>query len=131
MLVAFTGESPMIRSSVSCLCVGSLRLHGDREPRQAKVGTTGGTSYRSGSANEVWSYGPEVFEICKKYMQLCEELPDIYGKSHEASPRARYSLMRTMFYDFWRTLLAGKLKCNTCTGPSTYAALFSNKVRPK
>ncbi len=41
-----------------------MRLHGDREPRQPQYGTTGGATCRSGAANEVWSYGEEVYHIC-------------------------------------------------------------------
>jgi alpha-D-xyloside xylohydrolase len=77
-----------------------MRLHGDREPRQAKVGTTGGASCRSGAANEVWSYGPEVLEICKKYMRFREEMRaytrGLMKEAHEkGSP-----VMRTLFYQF-------------------------------
>ncbi|KAI1864484.1 uncharacterized protein JN550_008771 [Neoarthrinium moseri] len=53
-----------------------MRLHGDREPRQPQHGTTGGATCRSGADNEVWSYGPEVYNICKKYMVIREELRD-------------------------------------------------------
>jgi alpha-D-xyloside xylohydrolase len=77
-----------------------MRLHGDREPRQAKVGTTGGASCRSGAANEVWSYGPEVLEICKKYTRFREEMRaytrGLMKEAHEkGSP-----VMRTLFYQF-------------------------------
>ena len=51
-----------------------MRLHGDREPRQPQFGTTGGASCCSGAANEVWSYGEEVYEICRKYMELREKM---------------------------------------------------------
>ena len=46
-----------------------MRLHGDREPRQPQYGKTGGASCCSGAANEVWSYGEKVYEICRKYME--------------------------------------------------------------
>ena len=51
-----------------------MRLHGDREPRQPQVGTTGGATCRSGAENEVWSFGKEAFEICKKYLNLRERM---------------------------------------------------------
>ncbi len=51
-----------------------MRLHGDREPRQPQYGTTGGASCCSGAANEVWSYGEEVYEICKKYLEIREKM---------------------------------------------------------
>jgi alpha-D-xyloside xylohydrolase len=77
-----------------------MRLHGDREPRQPQVGSTGGASCRSGADNEVWSYGPEVYEICKKYMGIRESLRaytrGLMAEAHEkGSP-----VMRTVFYEF-------------------------------
>ncbi|KAH8798620.1 glycosyl hydrolases family 31-domain-containing protein [Xylogone sp. PMI_703] len=50
-----------------------MRLHGDREPRQQPLGTGGGANCASGADNEVWSYGDEVFEICKTHLKLREE----------------------------------------------------------
>jgi alpha-D-xyloside xylohydrolase len=86
-----------------------MRLHGDREPRQPQFGETGGATCRSGAPNEIWSYGEEVFEICKKYIKLRESMRDyirdIMKQAHEkGSP-----VMRTLFYEFpeddeaWRT----------------------------
>lgn len=77
-----------------------MRLHGDREPRQAKVGTTGGASCRSGADNEVWSYGPEVFEICKKYMELREELRPYTRKLMKEAHEKGTPVMRSLFYEF-------------------------------
>jgi alpha-D-xyloside xylohydrolase len=77
-----------------------MRLHGDREPRQAKVGTTGGASCRSGAANEVWSYGPEVFEICKKYMNFREEMRAYTRKLMAEAHEKGSPVMRTLFYEF-------------------------------
>ncbi|MBR6395794.1 MAG: family 31 glucosidase, partial [Lachnospiraceae bacterium] len=34
-----------------------MRLHGDREPKQPQIGTTGGATCLSGAPNEIWSYG--------------------------------------------------------------------------
>jgi len=77
-----------------------MRLHGDREPRQPQVGTTGGATCRSGAANEVWSYGDKVYEICRKYMELRERLrPYTRGLMKEAHEKGT-PVMRTMFYEF-------------------------------
>ena len=77
-----------------------MRLHGDREPRQPQFGETGGATCRSGAPNEIWSYGDEVFEICKKYISVRESMRDyirdIMKEAHEkGSP-----VMRTLFYEF-------------------------------
>ncbi|KAH8901618.1 hypothetical protein GQ53DRAFT_815075 [Thozetella sp. PMI_491] len=77
-----------------------MRLHGDREPRQPQQGTTGGASCFSGAANEVWSYGPEVYEICKTYMLIREELRDYTrGLMREAHERGT-PVIRPCFYVF-------------------------------
>lgn len=77
-----------------------MRLHGDREPRQPQVGTTGGATCCSGADNEVWSYGDEVYEICRKYMEIREELREytrtIMLQAHEKGT----PVMRTLFYEF-------------------------------
>lgn len=78
-----------------------FRLHGDREPRQPKISPgTGGASCRSGGPNEVWSYGPEVYEICKKYMQIREDLRDYTRSLMKAAHERGTPVMRTLFYVF-------------------------------
>jgi alpha-D-xyloside xylohydrolase len=77
-----------------------MRLHGDREPRQAQHGTTGGATCCSGAANEVWSYGPKVYDVCKKYMEIREELrPYTRQLMREAADKGA-PVMRTPFYEF-------------------------------
>ncbi|KAI0205491.1 alpha-xylosidase [Astrocystis sublimbata] len=77
-----------------------FRLHGDREPRQPQHGETGGAACRSGAANEVWSYGPEVLEICKTYMATREDMRSytrgLMAQAHEKGT----PVMRTLFYEF-------------------------------
>ena len=77
-----------------------MRLHGDREPRQEQVGTTGGATCRSGAPNEIWSYGEEVYGICKKYISIRESMRDyIRGLMKEAHETGS-PIMRTLFYEF-------------------------------
>lgn len=77
-----------------------MRLHGDREPRQPQVGTTGGATCRSGAPNEVWCYGDRVYEICKKYLNLREELRPYTRKTMAQAHEKGTPVMRTMFYAF-------------------------------
>lgn len=77
-----------------------MRLHGDREPRQPQVGTTGGAACCSGAANEVWSYGEEVYAICRKYIQLREEMRDYTRSLMKEAHEAGTPVMRTLFYEF-------------------------------
>lgn len=75
-----------------------MRLHGDREPRQPQYGTTGGATCCSGAANEVWSYGEEIYEICKKYMFLREKLRPYTRALMEEAHEKGTPVMRTLFY---------------------------------
>lgn len=77
-----------------------MRLHGDREPRQPQFGTTGGATCRSGAANEVWSYGEKVYEICKKYMELRERMRDYTRRLMLEAHEKGTPIMRTLFYEF-------------------------------
>ncbi|KNG45404.1 glycoside hydrolase family 31 protein [Stemphylium lycopersici] len=75
-----------------------MRLHGDREPRQPKY--PGSPGCRSGADNEVWSYGPAVYEICKKYMLVREEMREYTRVLMEEAHRLGSPIMRTLFYEF-------------------------------
>lgn len=72
-----------------------MRLHGDREPRRP-----GSMSCRSGADNEVWSYGPAVYEICKTYMKLREDLRSYTRRLMEEAHLKGSPVMRTLFYEF-------------------------------
>lgn len=77
-----------------------MRLHGDREPRQTQVGTTGGAACCSGAANEVWSYGEEVYKICKKYMGIREQMRGYTRSLMQEAHEKGTPVMRTLFYEF-------------------------------
>lgn len=77
-----------------------MRLHGDREPRQPQYGTTGGAHCCSGAANEVWSYGEEVYNICVKYMNIREQMRDYTRSLMEEAHKKGTPVMRTLFYEF-------------------------------
>ncbi len=77
-----------------------MRLHGDREPRQPQVGTTGGATCLSGAANEVWSYGEEVYEICRKYIEIRESMRDYSRSLMKEAHEKGTPVMRTLFYEF-------------------------------
>ncbi|KAJ4286616.1 hypothetical protein N0V88_007905 [Collariella sp. IMI 366227] len=77
-----------------------FRLHGDREPRQPQHGTTGGATCCSGGPNEVWSYGPAVYEICEKYMQIRENLRSYTRGLMEEAHKRGTPVMRPLFYEF-------------------------------
>ena len=77
-----------------------MRLHGDREPRQPQVGTTGGATCLSGAANEVWSYGEEAYKICRKYIEIRESMRDYTRLLMKEAHEKGTPIMRTLFYEF-------------------------------
>jgi alpha-D-xyloside xylohydrolase len=77
-----------------------MRLHGDREPRQPQVGTTGGATCRSGAPNEIWSYGEEAFVICREFIELRESLRPEIAKAMELAHTEGKPPMRPLFFDY-------------------------------
>lgn len=77
-----------------------MRLHGDREPRQPQYGTSGGATCCSGAANEIWSYGEKVYNICVKYIRIREKLRDYTRNLMKAAHEKGTPVMRTLFYEF-------------------------------
>ena len=81
----------------------ALRMHGERGPLdipQLDDRDFGGGYLHTGHANELWSYGEEVFKVLKKNLDLRLSLKDyicgLFDEAHEnGSP-----LLRAMFYEF-------------------------------
>lgn len=87
-----------------------MRLHGDRRPQKQVKRKDGSYALPSGSDNEVWSYGEEVYEILKKYLYLREEMrPYIRILMSEAHEKGT-PVMRTMFYEFPKDKVCWDLK---------------------
>lgn len=99
-----------------------MRLHGDREPRQPQYGTTGGASCCSGAANEVWSYGEEVYEICRKYMELREKMRPYTRKIMADAHGKGTPVMRTLFYMYPEDPLCWEVEDAYFYGPDILVA---------
>ena len=75
-----------------------MRVHGDREPRQERLGTTGGSVCCSGGPNEVYAYGEEVLAICTEHLKLRVRLkPYLKECMREAHERGT-PVMKPLFY---------------------------------
>ena len=111
-----------------------MRLHGDREPRQPQYGTTGGAACCSGAANEVWSYGEEVYEICRKYMELREKMRPYARMIMQEAHEKGTPVMRTLFYMYPDDPMCWDIEDEYLYGPNVlvapilYAGQFSRSV---
>lgn len=99
-----------------------MRLHGFREPFKEPLGTTGGEKHISGAENEVWSYGDEVYEICKKYMNLREKMRPYVRKLMKAAHEKGTPIMRPLFYDFPEDKIAWEIEDEYMFGPDLLVA---------
>lgn len=80
-----------------------LRMHGDKGPSDIPLlddRNWGGGFCHTGLANEIWSYGEDVYEVLKGYVDLRERMkPYISEVMHEAAENGS-PVMRAMFYEF-------------------------------
>lgn len=77
-----------------------MRLHGEREPKQPQVGTTGGATCLSGAPNEVWSFGDEAYAVCQHYLALRETMRPYIKAQMEAAHTKGTPVMRPLFYNY-------------------------------
>ena len=104
-----------------CFCP-VMRLHGFRAPFKEPLSTKGGGKQCSGAENEIWSYGEEVFEICKKYVALREKLRPYTRSLMQAAHEKGTPVMRPLFYDFPEDFMAWNIDDEFMFGPSVLVA---------
>jgi len=111
-----------------------MRIHGDREPRQPQYGTTGGAACASGADNEVWSFGEQVYEICKKYLAIREKMKPYISLLMQEAHKKGTPVMRPLFYEFpqdkkaWETEDAFLFGPQLLVAPILYAGKTSRSV---
>ena len=80
-----------------------LRMHGDRGPHDIPLLSElnyGGGFCPTGRPNELWSYGEDVYQILRKYLDIRLDMkPYIQSVMKEASENGS-PVIRTMFYEF-------------------------------
>lgn len=99
-----------------------MRLHGDREPHSEPLGTSGGGVCTSGADNEVWSYGKEAYDICKKYMNIREELKPYIKEAMKSAHEKGTPVIRPIFYDFHEDETAWEIEDQYMFGPDLLVA---------
>lgn len=119
----------------ACFCP-VMRLHGNREPQKGFEGdmVSGIGLFGSGADNEVYSFGEEVFEICKKYMYLRETLKPYIKEQMRITHEKGTPIMRPLFYDFpedkkaWETDDAYMFGPDFCVAPMMEEDLYEREV---
>ena len=99
-----------------------MRLHGYREPLKEPMGKEGGAACVSGADNEVWSFGEEAYEICKKYLALCESMKPYITELMEAAHEKGTPVMRPLFYDFPKDSKCWEIEDQYMFGPDVLVA---------
>lgn len=77
-----------------------MRLHGYRKPFKEPVSDKGGGRFGSGADNEIWSYGPDVYEILKRYIGIRETMRPYIRSLMKEAHECGSPVMRTLFYEF-------------------------------
>lgn len=95
------GDDPAFRElfarwfAFGCFCP-VMRLHGNRNPwHQVEKARCG-----SGADNEIWSYGDEIYELCKKYIGIREKMRDYNRAQMKQAHEKGTPVMRPLMYDF-------------------------------
>lgn len=99
-----------------------FRLHGDREPHSAPLGSSGGGLCASGAANEVWSYGEEAYAIFTKYMLIREAMKPYIARIMKEAHEKGTPVMRPLFYDFPEDQLCWEVADQYMFGPDVLVA---------
>ncbi|MFD1176679.1 TIM-barrel domain-containing protein [Paenibacillus puldeungensis] len=99
-----------------------MRLHGDRQPTQKVYRKDGTEALFSGSDNEVWSFGEEVYPILVKYMNLREAMRPYTRRLMQEAHEQGSPVMRPMFYEFPQEDICWELKDQYMFGPDILVA---------
>lgn len=101
-----------------------FRLHGERvphiQPEQAVI--DGVAQMFTGSANEIWSYGEENYEIMKNFIQMRERLRPYIRECMKEAHEKGTPVMRTMFYEFPEDKLCWTSETQYMFGPDILVA---------
>ena len=80
-----------------------LRMHGDRQPNIGALAHDvdhGGGFCSSGSPNELWSYGEEVYEILRHWLDIRLSLRPYIKKTADETVETGLPMMRALYLAF-------------------------------
>jgi alpha-D-xyloside xylohydrolase len=99
-----------------------MRMHGDRSPQHEVRAADGSRRSPSGAGNELWSYGPEVYDVLARYAHLREDLREytraVMAQAHDSGQ----PVMRGLFHDFPHDPAAWDVTDQFCFGPDVLVA---------
>ena len=104
-----------------CFCP-VMRLHGFRAPFKEPLSDHGGGKQLSGAENEIWSYGEEIFTLCKRYIFLRERLRPYTERLMKEAHEKGTPVIRPLFYDFPEDAQAWETDDQYMFGPSLLIA---------
>jgi len=99
-----------------------MRLHGDRDPHSQPLGTKGGGICASGAANEIWSYGEEIYEICRNYIAIRTRIQPYIKQLMAAAHEKGSPVMRPLLFDFPEDKAAWDVEDQFMFGPDILVA---------
>ncbi|MDR2932087.1 MAG: glycoside hydrolase family 31 protein [Oscillospiraceae bacterium] len=104
-----------------------MRLHGDREPHTPPMDASqgigvGGGSCPSGAANEIWSYGEDIYEICKDFIGIRGKLLPYIREQMALAHEKGQPPMRPLFFDYPDDEAAWKVQDEFLFGPDILVA---------
>lgn len=79
-----------------------MRMHGDRKPVEHVTANDGLPRLASGAANELWSFGDEVYEILARYVRFRKAMRPYTKASIAQAHELGYPVMRALFFEFPR-----------------------------
>lgn len=99
-----------------------MRLHGDREPHKEPMADVGGGACVSGADNELWSFGEDVYEILKRYVEYREQMKPYIRECMVQAHQKGTPVMRTLFYEFPGDLHSWEVEDEYMFGPRLLVA---------
>lgn len=99
-----------------------MRLHGDREPHSLPLSSEGGGTCPSGATNEIWSYGEDVYAICKFYIGLRARMQPYIRAQMELAHEKGLPPMRTLFFNFPQDSASWQIEDEFMFGPDLLIA---------
>lgn len=99
-----------------------MRLHGCRLPGESIIDKSGRVREWTGADNEVWSYGPEIYEILIRYIALREQMRDYTRSLMQEAHEKGIPIMRALFLEFPEDEACYSIKDSYMYGPDVLVA---------